>query len=525
VKIEGERIAPASLPLSSFTGMLRQHVCMVRFGGADLGSRLVLLVIGVAALTAARTASFIGQVPSDRFEPRVPPLIWLFHVADASFLPGVNKLPGLTPTAYIQFVALALALACFFLAARATVPALLRRWYRPLAVVALLLTPLLLLLNLQGVFPYFLVVGSPNHYGNDAISVTSCGTDEFLRNQNPYTAFRVVPCLSKSFAADMVAIKTTPLEAGAFSHHRYWPDYPTKEQLVKQFHLAQQRHEAYPREFESYFSYPAASFLLPAIFVAAHIHDLSIFYLLCYLAVAGLVLWRTSGAARWVALIVVVVNAALWPTISAGDTDALYALLVLLAWVWRDQRWVSVLAFGLAAATRQQAWFYLVFYSVLIWREQGRRESLLRLGIIGGICVGLNLPYFIASPGAWLAGVLGPMRDPMFPRGTGIIALSIYGQGSLPLGPRWLYGVLEAVALVGSAWYYWRTCRKHPGTGLILAPLALFFAWRSLYSYFLPLSLLVLYPALVDHGRPKEPLRVGASDDDADARGGTEIAA
>lgn len=524
MKIEGERYVTASLSLSSLD-RLWQRLRTRRLGGADLGARLALLVAGVTALTAARTASFIGQVPSDGLEPRFPPLIWLFHLADTLFLPSVNKLPGLTPVAYIQFVALALALLCFLLAARATVPALLKRWYRPLAVLSLLLTPLLLLLNLQGVFPYFLVIGSPNHYGNDAISVTSCGTDEFLRGQNPYTAFRVVPCLSKYFDPGMVAIKTTPLEAGAFRNYHRQPDYPTKEQLVQQFRLAQQRQEARPSEFESWFSYPAGSFLLPAVFVAAHVHDLSVLYLLCYLGIAALVLWRSSGAARWVALIAIVVNAALWPTISAGDTDALYALLVLLAWVWRDQRWVSVLAFGLAAATRQQAWFYLLFYAVLIWREQGRREMLTRLGSIAGIFIALNLPYFIASPGPWLAGVLGPMRDPMFPRGTGIIALSIYGQGSLPLGPRWLYGIFEAAALGASLWYYWRTCRKHPGTGLILAPLALFFAWRSLYSYFLPLSLLVLYPALVDQSRPKEPIRVETGDAEREEGARPEVAA
>jgi hypothetical protein len=521
VRIEGERYAAASLPLSSLS-RLWQRLRASQFGGTDLGSRLALLILGVAALTAARTASFVGQVPSDRLEPRIPPLIWLFHVADDLFLPGVGRLPGLTPVAYIQCAALTLALGCFFLAARSTIPALLRRRYRPLAAAALLLTPLLLLLNLQGLYPYFLVIGSANHYGNDAVSVTSCATSAFLHHQNPYTSFRVVPCLSASFPAEMVPSKTTPLQAGQFRHVSR---YPSLDQLTERFHLAQQRNEVHPPEFESWYSYPAASFLLPALFVAAHVHDLSIFYFLCYLGIVGLVLWRARGRARWVALLAVAVNAALWPTISAGDTDALYALLIVLAWIWRDRRWISVLAFGLAVATRQQAWFYLLFYIALIWREQDRREALLRLGIVAGLFAALNLPYVVASPGPWLAGVLGPMRDPMFPRGTGIIALSIYGHGSLPLGPRWLYGVFEAIALAASLWYYWRTCRTHPGAGLILAPLALFFAWRSLYSYFLPLSLLVLYPALVDSGRPREPWRVGTREDGADARAGTEIAA
>jgi uncharacterized membrane protein len=127
-----------------------------------------------------------------------------------------------------------------------------------------------------------------------------------------------------------------------------------------------------------------------------------------------------------------------------------------------------------------------------------------RLGIVAAVFAVTNLPYIVASPGPWFEGVFGPMRDMMFPRGSGIIALSTGGAGSLPLGPRWLYSTLELAGLAASLAYYWRICRAHPGTGLVLAPVALMFAWRSLYSYFLPITLLALYPALVDHARPNE---------------------
>jgi uncharacterized membrane protein len=222
----------------------------------------------------------------------------------------------------------------------------------------------------------------------------------------------------------------------------------------------------------------------------------------------ALIAWRAPNrSVRHLALIVVAANAALWPTVISGNTDAQYTLLILLAWATRDRRWLSALALGLAVASRQQAWFYLLFYAVLIARTDGRRELLWRMGIVLGVFGLTNLPYLIASPGPWLAGVLGPMRDPMFPRGSGLVALSALASGApgtLPLGPRALYGALELVALLGSLLAYWRTCRAHPGTGLVLAPVALFFAWRSLYSYFLPLSLLALYPALVEHARPRE---------------------
>jgi hypothetical protein len=470
----------------------------LQFGGPDLAARLALLVFAVAALTAARMTSFV-KVVSDRNIPPIPPLIWLFHQADMLFLPGGNRLPGGATELFVQCFALALALVLFYLASRAIIPALLRRYYRPLAYAALPVAAVLQLLALQGVLPYPLAVATqPHHYGNDAITVTSCAIDELLAAENPYGSFRVIPCLQKN---GMHPDKTTPLQAGAFGHI---PFYPNKAQLQQAFNAALNLHRAHPKEFESYFSYPAAAFLVPAVFVALHLHDLSVVFLLCYLGMVALVAWRARGTARRMVWIVAGANAALWPTIAAGATDGLYAMLVLVAWAGRDRRWLSAIALGLAVASRQQAWFYLLFYAVLIERTLGRRELAWRLSIVSGIFVLTNLPFFVTAPGPWLGGVMGPIRDLMFPRGTGLIALSLGGAGSLPLGPRTLYGLLESITLLGTLVFYRKTCKTHPGTGLVLAPVALFFAWRSLYSYFLPISLLALYPALVEHAHPRE---------------------
>jgi uncharacterized membrane protein len=134
-----------------------------------------------------------------------------------------------------------------------------------------------------------------------------------------------------------------------------------------------------------------------------------------------------------------------------------------------------------------------------------------RLAIIAGLFLATNLPFFVASPSEWLSGVLGPLRDAMFPRGSGIVALSTGGPGALPLAPKWMYTALELAALGGLLAYYWRTCRANPWIGLVLAPLALFFAWRSLYSYFLPLTLLALYPAFAVFGRPDDAVDLGSN--------------
>lgn len=467
----------------------------------DLAARLALLVVGLAAMAAARIVSFIDQYP-DGEEPRIPVLLWLFHRADALFLPGADRLQRHTYVLWIQFVALALALGCFYLAARAAIPAVLRRAGPPLALAALPLAALLAILTLQGTLSYRLVIGSTHHYANDAVVATGCAADAVLRGENPYRTFRMIPCLRASMDEAFAAIKTTPLQAGAFRHVRL---YPGRDALLSQLRLAEARKDPHPAEFESAYSYPAAAFLIPAVAVALGLSDLSIFFTACYLAVAALVLRRARGAARWVALLALLANAALWPTLRSGASDSLYVLLLLLAWVSIDRRWPGALALGLAVACRQPAWFYVPFYAILVGRTLGWREVGWRLGIATGAFALCNLPFFIDAPSLWLQGVLGPMRDPMFPLGNGLVALSLGDRHTLPLGSRGLYAALEAFALVACLAWYWRTCRKDPGTGLVLAPLALFFAWRSLYSYFVPLSLLVLYPALVMSSRKDDP--------------------
>jgi hypothetical protein len=471
----------------------------LRFGGPELGSRFVLLLFGVAAMTAARTLTFIYSVP-DRSLPPIPPLLWIFHQADMLYLPGMNRLPNLGAVQDLQAVALAAALVFLYLAVRSEVPVWVKRHYRLLGYVALVFALPLQIVNLQGVLPFPVALGS-HHYGNDAVTVTACAVDATMRGQNPYRSFNVTDCLHKY---GMQGDKTTPLKAGTLKHiYRY----PTKQQLDVEYQRALANHQKCPAEFECYYSYPAASFLVPTLPAVFGLHDLSIVYLALYLAIVALVLWHARNAiARRLTLIVVAANAALWPTIESGATDALYALLVMVAWFTRDRRWLSALAFGVAVASRQQAWFFLLFYAILVGRTLGRKELAWRLGIIAGVFLLTNLPYFIASPGQWLSGVLGPIRDPMFARGTGLVALSTASAGSLPLGPHALYNVLEAIGFLASLALYWRTCRKHPNTGLILAPLGLYFAWRSLYSYFLPLTLLALFPAMVEHARPHDRL-------------------
>ena len=106
----------------------------------------------------------------------------------------------------------------------------------------------------------------------------------------------------------------------------------------------------------------------------------------------------------------------------------------------------------------------------------------------------LNLPFLLWNWQAWVAGVLAPMADPMFPLGVGLIDLSI--MHVLPFFPTWVYLMLEGLALIGGLACYWRWCPRSPEIAMMLAILPLVFAWRSLPSYFAgvayPLFILLL---------------------------------
>ncbi len=138
-----------------------------------------------------------------------------------------------------------------------------------------------------------------------------------------------------------------------------------------------------------------------------------------------MVAWRMarSEMRSWV-LLLAFANTSMW-TPTVGETlDMLYILLVALAWLWRDKRWCSALCLGLAIASKQIAWFFVPFYVIMLWKQHNPMEAVKRLSIAGSIALLCNAPFILWSPHLWLAGVLTPIADPMFPLGTGIIALS-----------------------------------------------------------------------------------------------------
>jgi hypothetical protein len=309
-------------------------------------------------------------------------------------------------------------------------------------------------------------------YHNDAIALNDCAASLVLQGRDPYAALDIFDCYARlGIGAD----RTTPLRLGAFANVNV---YPTDAQLDGAWAL--RGREGGNVEFVSRPSYPALSFLLITPFVALG-WDTNRLYVLCLIAAMALVVLRTPIGLRPFMLTAVLGATSLAAFTVSGSADLLYVLPLVAAWLWRERRW-SAVAYGVAAATKQLAWFFAPFYLIAVVTTHGWREGLRRAAIAAAIFVATNLPFALAHPRDWFDGVTTPLSDPMFPRGAGIIFLGT--NGGLPLLPATAYLALEALCALACLVVAWRSRRTSPELGVVLALVPLFFAWRSLFSYF-----------------------------------------
>ena len=322
-------------------------------------------------------------------------------------------------------------------------------------------------------------------YHNDAIALNACAAQLLLDGHDPYTDLDVYTCYA---VLGIGADRTTPLRAGLFARDGL---YPTDSELdtvwAIQSHASQQQ-----VEFESKPSYPALSFALIAPWVALG-WDTNVLYVLCLVVAMFLVLLRAPSGLRPFVLTGLLGAAGLAAFTVGGSADLLYALPLVAAWLWREKRW-SGLLFGVACATKQIAWFFAPFFFIAIATRSGWRVALRQSAAAVAVFAITNLPFIVADPHAWIAGVSAPVADPMFPRGAGLVFLTL--NGLLPLWSPLAYTGLEVGAFLVCVAVAWRTRRTSPELGAVLALLPLFFAYRSLFSYFFLLPLFA-FAALV----------------------------
>ena len=395
----------------------------------------------------------------------------------------MSALPFLLP--WENFIPFGLTLGSFYMMWRAFRPRTLRQQTqrlegRPQRWQCVVLT-LVLITTLAG----FFVIGwgvvanglfSTPQYTNDGTSLDENAAMQLLQGHNPYTNSDLVH-IARYFRLD--PSWTTPLREGQFANRLTYPSQVDVDSVfltsLKSGHLP---------EFESKVSYPALSFLSLVPFVWLGIYNVLPFYALCYVLLV-FIGWKLARRELrpWV-LLLALANVAMLGSVVGGNLDVLATLLVVVAWLGRERRWLSALMLGLALACKQPTWFFLPFYAVLMVRTHGWKEAAWRVSIAGGLALALNLPFILWNAGAWMAGVMAPVSDPMFPMGVGIVGL----VGS-PVLPSYMPGIIYSVLEYGVfyplciAWY-WRICRTHPEAAMLLAVAPLFFAWRSLPSYF-----------------------------------------
>ncbi len=258
------------------------------------------------------------------------------------------------------------------------------------------------------------------------------------------------------------------------------------------------------------YNYPALSFLVPAPFVALGLGDIRFLYL-SEIVILTLVLVRNARV-PWRPLVTAAIvgsSVIMRQNVLAG-VDPLWAILTLLAFIFVRRRWSSPILIGLACAVRQPAWFFVPFYLVAVWKREGRREALRRLGIAAVAGAIPNLPFLVVSPGVFLGGVLLPTIGPLESYGVGLIRFAI--DGDIPLFARGVYGVLSIAAIVALLIVLFRWWRNLSNGTVVFPSLGLWFAWRSLQNYF---SFAAVFAMTVDEvmiagDGPDEPVAVTA---------------
>ena len=344
------------------------------------------------------------------------------------------------------------------------------RWQRVVLVLTLLLTVAGGIELGRGIMMSLLAP----QFSNDGTSLDTNAAILLTEGRNPYTDSNMLD-LARRFPIQ--PNWTTPLRVGQFANRL---DYPTEVEF--QTVLDTDLKAGTAPEFESKVSYPALSFLTLLPFALFKNYNVLPFYLLSY-AVLVAIAWKVAQPEirPWL-LLLTMANVPMWSSTVGGNLDVFYTLLIVLVWLLRDHRWRSAIFLGLALASKQIAWFFIPFYIIMVYRQHGLKEMVYRLTIAGSIGLAINLPFILWNPHAWVAGVLAPVVDPMFPMGVGIVNLNV--THLLPFFPQWVYTALEGVAMLLSLAWYWRLCQKYPEAAMLLAVIPLFLAWRSLPSYF-----------------------------------------
>jgi hypothetical protein len=334
---------------------------------------------------------------------------------------------------------------------------------------------------------------------NDATALCHQAAENLLEGKNPYAEANIVSVTLRFNADNEPWQKTTPIRTGRFADD--FP-YPDEGELQSVWEAASLSPQTIPPEYESRLNYPAGCFLLITPFVWMGINDLRWIYLLAVIAGLFIVVLKTPGNLRLWLIGAALASLEIWQSVASGETGALILPFMLGTWLlWKKNLWLSAICMGIAVATKQMAWFFLPFYLILVLKSMGWKKTSVVILISGGIFLAFNALFIIQDPGLWLSSVLAPMTDKFFPMGVG--PASLISSGLIDIESPLVFTLLEAFSFIFALIWYWSNCQRYPHTGIILAVVPLFFAWRSSWWYFFYFDIILLAAIMLE--RHHEP--------------------
>ncbi|MFC1865514.1 hypothetical protein ACFLYB_02225 [Chloroflexota bacterium] len=326
---------------------------------------------------------------------------------------------------------------------------------------------------------------------SDSVALCHQAVENTIDGYNPYTESNIVKAITK-FKIHIDDV--TPLRQGRFEEVFPYPERDEMEDILQE---AINSNNNIPEEFESKLNYPAGSIVLSAPFFLAGLDDMRIIGILYVLPILFYVVFKALRHLRLILAVAVLFSIELWNSLIDGGAGVLVFPFMLLAWIlWRKQLLLSALFMGLAISIKQLAWFFLIFYIILILRTMGLRKLLWVMVVIAGVFIAINLPFVISDPKLWISSIFAPMTDNLFPFGVGIV--SFVTAGFIDIQSSLIFAILEISIVACAIIWYLYYCPRYPYSGLILAIMPLFLAWRSLPSYFLYVDIIILAAIIIN---------------------------
>jgi len=253
-------------------------------------------------------------------------------------------------------------------------------------------------------------------------------------------------------------------------------------------------------EYLHTFQYPALHFLVFVPFVWLGLKDMRWVLVLFEIGVILALYVKGPRKLRPMLLLPLFAGSDLMVNFTAASvTDALWVLPLVFAAFNMEKPLVSGLFYGLACAMKQTPWIlapFLLIYMVRAADDMGLRDRLVRTarfaGMAAAVFLGVNLPFMLGSPAAWVGNVLTPMTGDLVIQSQGF---SLLEQIGLLHVDKIFFTVLVAAVLVTLIVDYYVYFDELRYVFWIFPGIVMWFSYRALTNYIIywtPLMLVSL---------------------------------